>query len=558
MSDVLRVKEKADIVDVISSYLPLVSAGKSFKATCPFHNEKSPSFFVSPDRQNYYCFGCGAKGDVIAFIEQYEGLDFPGALKFLADKYGVVLQGSSHTHDDTSRLYAAMEHATDFFERTRTAHSDVMTYLAKRGLSERSYIHWRIGYAPDAWRDLHDELIRQHFSLKEIKDAGLIRDAQTGSRVMDVFRNRVMFPIRDISGRVIAFSGRTLSQEKDVPKYVNSPETPLFKKSSALFGLYEARQSIRKHGYTILVEGQMDVLMMHEKGFTHTVASSGTAFTADQATILKRLSPRIMFLYDGDEAGVKAALRGAEIALEVGLEAKIARLPQGLDPADACISQVDVVKQALSEAEHAIVVTAKLILENEIQPDRQVSRMTTEVLPLIARLSSESVAEHFTKVVARLFNLSADAVSRDAETYIRSSATVRNAEHAPQSDATSDTQEGDRVVRILKLLYGAERWFEAGSLYPQILADMRAACMEILNRIPAEEKESYLQLVDTEAGAFEFERMHQDKREQEVDRIIADLLKQLRLEVLRKIRDKESDPHKKVSISKEIDILQAS
>lgn len=323
-SPVDAIKERLSITDVLSSYLELIPSGINFKAKCPFHNEKTPSFFVSPVRNAYYCFGCGAKGDIFSFVENFEGVDFKGALRTLAERAGVPLVYSKEEIDRKERLYMAMESACVFFEQEYSKEPEVYAYLVNRGLTEETIKSFRVGYAPDAWRNLSDYLRKQGFTDKELEEVGLIKVSDKSNfnekKSYDRFRNRIMFPIFDSSSRVIAFSGRLfeLRHKNDDPdfteaKYLNSPDTILFNKSNVLFGIDKAKSAIRKRDYTIIVEGQIDLLLSHQMGCTNTVAVSGTALSStikgegedsiNNLGLIRRLSKNVIFAYDGDSAG---------------------------------------------------------------------------------------------------------------------------------------------------------------------------------------------------------------------------------------------------------------
>ena len=283
-TSVQKIKERLGIEEVVSSYIKLDRAGANLKAKCPFHNENTPSFFISPDRGSYYCFGCGAKGDIFTFVEEFEGLDFRGALKLLADRAGVSLESfnpkDEKNQSEKEKLYEAMEEATKYFENNLKNNAEVLEYLKSRGLNEKSIKDFRIGFAILDWRKLYDSLRSKNFSDSEIERAGLAKKPDDQSKAMyDRFRGRIMFPISDSSGRIIAFSGRIIVDDGKSAKYLNSPETPIFNKSSVLFGIDKAKDAIRKNDFSILVEGQMDLILSHQAGFKNTVASSGTAMT---------------------------------------------------------------------------------------------------------------------------------------------------------------------------------------------------------------------------------------------------------------------------------------
>jgi DNA primase len=319
-----QIKARLSIVDVVGSYIKLDKAGSSFKALCPFHNEKSPSFNVSPSRDAYYCFGCNRGGDIFSFVEEIEGIEFVDALKLLADRAGVTL-----THDikenksEREHLASLMEEATLFYERQLLQNTAVKAYLVDRGLTEETVRSFRIGFAPLEWRAVYDHLRSKHFSDAEIEKAGLVKPTE-GKEPYDRFRGRVMFPIFDANGRVVAFSGRVFGEQKnkdgsDVAKYINSPETPLYDKSSIMFGYDRAKRAIRTQNFTILVEGQMDLIMSHQAGTENTVAVSGTALTEKHLTLLKRLSDNLVFAFDADEAGLRATARAFRLALALGM-----------------------------------------------------------------------------------------------------------------------------------------------------------------------------------------------------------------------------------------------
>src|SRR6185369_16545446 len=263
-SPVDKIKERLGIEEVVSSYIKLDRAGNNLKARCPFHNEKTPSFFISPDRGSYYCFGCGASGDIFTFVEEFEGLDFKGALKLLADRAGVPLEAFTperkEAESEKERLYRAMEEATKYFEdnlRNNSKESkEVLEYLTSRGVNEKSIKDFRVGFAILDWRKLYDHLRSKGFADADIERAGLAKKPEDKSKAMyDRFRGRIMFPITDSSGRVVAFSGRIFVDDGKSAKYLNSPETPIFSKHAVLFGIDKAKESIRKNNFSILVEG---------------------------------------------------------------------------------------------------------------------------------------------------------------------------------------------------------------------------------------------------------------------------------------------------------------
>ncbi len=402
-SSVEQIKERLRIEDVIGSYLKLERAGNSLKARCPFHNEKTPSFFVSPDRGGYYCFGCGEKGDMFTFVEKFEGIDFLGALKLLADRAGVTLEKfSAKTSDKKERLFALLEATTAFLQKNLDGEEIPHSYLTKRGLVDATIAEWRIGYVRDEWRSISDHLKAKGFTDDEIERAGITKTE--GKNTYDRFRGRIMFPIADPAGRIIAFSGRILPGLDDgkVGKYLNSPQTELFDKSKVLYGFDRAKQSIRKFDYSILVEGQMDLLMAHQAGFTNTVASSGTALTAEHLALLKRISNRIIMSFDSDNAGAKAAERAWALALAAGMDVKIAEIPKGFDPADLILKDKNLFKEVLKNSVHLIDFLLARIRAEISDAKKLWSAIKTTVLPYIYLLESDTDKSRYVSRIAEL------------------------------------------------------------------------------------------------------------------------------------------------------------
>lgn len=414
--DVERIKERLSIVDVLANYIKLEKAGINFKAKCPFHNEKTPSFFVSPVRNSYYCFGCGAKGDIFSFVQAFEGVDFVGALKSLAARAGITLTAENQdAKKEQDRRYAALDAAVKYFETQLAAQKEARAYVAKRGFTEETVKAWRIGFAPDAWREARSALRALHFTDAELVEVGLIRQADKGKEPYDWFRSRIMFPLFDVAGRPVAFSGRLFGQEEraGAPKYLNSPETPIFSKSHLLYGFHAAKNAIRTRGYSILVEGQVDLVLSHQAGFTNTVATSGTALTIDQLTQLKRLSPNIIMAYDADEAGARAAVRSTQLALSLSMDVKVARLPDGMDPADAVAKDPTIWAKALKEAVPLIAFYTDLICSSVRDPRKRDKEIVARVLPFVAALQSATERSRAIADIAYKTNQREEALFED-------------------------------------------------------------------------------------------------------------------------------------------------
>ncbi|MBU1728075.1 DNA primase [Patescibacteria group bacterium] len=422
-SPIQKIKERLSIEEIVSSYIKLERAGANLKAKCPFHNEKTPSFFVSPDRGNYYCFGCGAKGDIFTFVEEFEGLDFKGALKLLANKAGVVLESFNREEEsEKEKLYRVMEESTKFFENNLAKDIEVLSYLKSRGLEAKAIKNFRIGFVKNDWRELYNYLQKLGFKDVEMEKAGLVKKTEKG--YYDRFRGRVMFPISDSSGRIIAFSGRIFEDDGKSAKYLNSPETPIFSKSAVLYGLDKAKDSIRKNNFSILVEGQFDLILSHQAGFRNTVATSGTALSDSTISkenvvsnlgLIRRLSGNIVLAFDADKAGFNAANRAAKIALSFGMDVKVVSMPEGIDPAELISkSGTDAWREAIRNSKHIIEFLSNKVLKDFGNDSRKIGREIKEkVLPYVDALESSIEKSHFLKKISDASQIPEDALKDD-------------------------------------------------------------------------------------------------------------------------------------------------
>jgi len=432
MSVVDEVKQRVDIVDVIGSYVHLRKAGQNYKALCPFHSEKTPSFVVFPDTQTWHCFGaCGTGGDVFTFIMKQEGLEFGDALRLLADRAGVVLEpldeAAEARREKSEQLRAANLAAARYFQHVLLATergAPALEYLKRRGLTKETLQLFQIGYAPDAWHDCEQALNDAGYGQELLIEAGLLVRNQRGT-VYDRFRDRVMFPIRDPQGHVVGFAGRVLGD--GVPKYLNTPQTPLFDKGRLLYGFDLARQAIRETGTAIVVEGYMDVVVPYQEGARNLVAVMGTALSEDHIALLRPIADRLVFALDPDAAGLQATERGAELAQQVmshetipvptatGLvryetrlkgEICVLTLPDGLDPDELVLQDRALWDQLVSDAkpvvEHLIGVAIADVDLGSAHGKRQV---VDKVLPLIESLGSPVERHHYRQMLARAVRL---------------------------------------------------------------------------------------------------------------------------------------------------------
>ena len=351
-----EIRNKIDIVDFIGQYVKLQKAGANYKALCPFHKEKTPSFFVSPSRQIFHCFGCGAGGDVITFLMKIENLEFKDAVRILAEKAGVkITYDKPEVQELKNKLLEINKKAAEFYHQQLLSNKEALEYLKKRGIKDETIEAFKLGFAPDDWRSLTNYLVKNGFSPKDIVSTGLaiskidipeekIDKIQLKENdIYDRFRSRIMFPIEDITGNIIAFTGRifqgknplkTIKDIEAVGKYVNSPQTIVFDKSKVLYGLSKTKNFLHTLGSTLLVEGQMDFLMGYQSGIKNIVATSGTSLTSYHLTILKKYNNVLILGFDMDEAGMHAKERGIELALNKEFDVKILQLPQGKDLAD--------------------------------------------------------------------------------------------------------------------------------------------------------------------------------------------------------------------------------
>lgn len=417
MDTVEKIKAKLSILDVVGMYVKLTKSGRNYKGLSPFNKEKTPSFYVNVERGTYYCFSSGQGGDCFEFIQKMEGVDFKGALKILAEKAGVEIEYSGTRKEDTQKIERAREamaRAEALYaaglETGKNVQGSAYGYALSRGLSEETIRTWNLGYAPEAWRTVLEKLGENGFTNQELMNAGLIKEADEKKGTWyDRFRNRLMFPIRDSAGRTVAFTGRALDPN-DQAKYLNSPETDLYKKSEVLFGMDKAKDAIRTRGFALLVEGQMDLLLLHQIGFQNTVALSGTALTPQHLSLIKRYADNLMLALDSDRAGLAASMKNAIAALRAGMRVKAVRLPQGKDPADLANDDPKDLTKRIKDAVPIVEFFLSVLAETERDPHHLIIAAEKTVLPLIKAIESPMEQEHFVGVAARALNSTPDAI----------------------------------------------------------------------------------------------------------------------------------------------------
>ena len=401
-----RVTEASDIVDLIGSYFPLKRAGTSFRAVCPFHQEKTPSFHVNPARQSFHCFGCGAGGGVLRFVMDYEHVDFPSAVRRLAQRAGIpILEDAASAEDgqkqgQRQRLLAIHAEAAVWFHKALVkspAGAQAREYLKSRGITSEVAKSWQLGYAPDSWDALLEHLRGCRFSDVEIMLSGLAssKEDRAGDRIYSRFRHRVMFPIRNDYGEVIAFSGRTLESDPKAAKYVNSPETALFTKGKVLYGLDKSKRDLIDKNTAIVCEGQLDLISAYEAGIRHVIAPQGTAFTSDQARLLRRYVETVLLCFDSDTAGKKATSSSLPSLLSQGLSVKVVVLPAGEDP-DSLIRRngaaafLALVEKAADYFDHSL---EEAVLSGELNTPAGKSKLVRQIAPPLALVQDAVLRE---------------------------------------------------------------------------------------------------------------------------------------------------------------------
>ncbi len=416
-----EVRRLADIVDIVSEYIALQPAGKNYKARSPFTNEKTPSFFVSPEKQIYKCFSSGKGGNVFTFVMEMEKVGFIDAVKIVARKVGVDLSAyeSSSPAPEKERIeYELMRFAAKFFHTALTSAEGKICfdYFKSRGLTQETISRFGLGYAYNDWDRLLSAAQQANFSTELLEQLGLIAYSEKAQKHYDVFRHRAMFPVFSPFGKVVGFAGRLLSDDKDAPKYLNSPESKLYEKSKLLYAMNFAKDDIRKKGEAILVEGYMDAIAMHQAGICNTVASSGTALTADQVRLISRYAQHILFLYDGDRAGIAAMMRGIDVMLEQGIVPSIVTLPDGHDP-DSFLREFGAQEiSRLIQAQRLSCFDFKLQTLQQsgaLSEPQKLRDSITDLVALVLKLPDELLQEIYLKKLAEALDISPSLLYRE-------------------------------------------------------------------------------------------------------------------------------------------------
>lgn len=424
-STVDRILDTARIEEVVSDFVSLKRRGANYIACCPFHHEKTPSFSVSPSKGIYKCFGCGKAGSVVSFVMEHEQMSYAEALKYLGRKYGIEVKEKEETQEDIQQRlhHESLLIVNDFAQKFYTEQllrSDEgvaigLSYFKERGFTDATIEKFLLGYAPNKRREFTHNAQRKGYKKEHLVEVGLTIERDGTGELLDRFYERVMFPIRSISGKVIAFGGRTLRKDKEVAKYINSPESEVYVKNKVLYGIYEAKQAIAREQKCYLVEGYTDVISFHQAGVENVVASSGTSLTTGQIQLIKRFTNKVTVLYDGDWAGIKASLRGIDMLLEEGLEIKVALFPDGEDPDSFARKHTrEQLLEFLAENEEDFISFKQRLLQQELSKDPlQRAKLIGEVVNSIAVIPDAIVRAVYIEQSAAKLNIKEELLQQE-------------------------------------------------------------------------------------------------------------------------------------------------
>jgi len=547
-SPIEEIKNKLNIVEVIGSYIKLQKAGANYRAVCPFHAEKKPSFFVSPARQIWHCFGCSKGGDVFGFIKEIEGVEFGDALRILAQKTGVELKRENpKLRTERQRLYEICDLASLFFEKQMESKTgqEVKAYLLNRKVNNDSIVKWRLGWSPDSWYGLAEFLRGKGYKNDELVNAGLVIKNDKGS-YYDRFRSRIMFPIFDLNSQVVGFGGRVFKSD-DTAKYVNTPSTILYDKSKILYGLDKAKLAIRKNDACVLTEGYVDVILAHQVGVENVVAASGTALTPYQLKILKRYSENLLTAFDMDIAGDTATKRGINLAQAQGFNIKVVVLPQDKDPADVISEKPEDFSQAIKNAKGILDFyfdNAFARLDSKTpEGKKQISQM---LLPVIKRIPNKIEQFSWIQKLAKKLEVSENVVEQELKkTKIEEEAFGLEPEEKEViiQKPRKDLLEERLIVLLLRsksLISGIDNDFY-NLLSPQSFQII--SCLKDNKEVPEELSETFNYLglkADIEEG-FD---------EQETQEEVVDCVNEIKILAMKEKLDKISQEIKKAELEK--------
>lgn len=538
------IKEKLDIVEFLKNYLELKPAGKNFKARCPFHQEKTPSFMISPERQTWHCFGtCGEGGDIIKFLMKYENLEFYDALKILAEKAGVELRSTGGDFNSNNNLYRVMEEAKNFFKANLAQADKVREYLKDRGLAEETIKEFEIGVAMDGSDLLTKHLTKKGFNILDIEKAGLALKTERGT-YWDRFRARIMFPIHNHVGKVVAFTGRIMpgSENANIGKYVNSPETPIFQKSKILYGFDKTKNDIRQEHKAVMVEGQMDLLMIWQDGVKNVVATSGTALTGDHLTVLHRLADELVLSFDSDEAGQAAAERAIDMANAHDFSVKLLVIDDAKmkDPADVVKAKPGHIAELVAKAKPAMEYYFHKYLKN-IPDDLKAKKQTVRtVLGKIRGLASPIDRSHWLKELSHLAKISEEVLADEMAALPKAAEVQKLPEKTPVQKPAQETSRQDVILqRLFGIILHLKSDLKILDEHIKYFPDRYANAYREFTKPDDERSGDISELMGKISMRFSFN--NQDMEIGSLEKEIGLLLRQLKLEYLKEKRQQLSD-----------------
>lgn len=479
-NNIEEIKARLNIVDIIGEYIKLDKAGANWKGLCPFHHEKSPSFMVNEEKQIFHCFGCGKGGDMFTFVQEIESMDFKECLKILAEKAGVKLEDfKNEKFDERKRILEILELSSKFYETQLwkgQGKEKIINYLKKRGLSEKSIKIFRIGYAPNGWENILRFLKDRGFSVDEINKAGLLVKNDNKNSFYDRFRERIMFPVMDIMGSVTGYSARVSpGEDESQAKYINTPETSVYHKSKSLYGIYNAKNEIKKKNETLLVEGNMDVVSAHQIGIKNTVAVSGTALTQEQILILKRYSENILMLFDMDNAGQKAAEKSADICFKNGINVKIVKLVNGKDASEVVQNDpdflIDAVKNAIPAMEYFLLNSLEKNNKNLAEGKKQIAK---EITFHIAHISSDIEKIFWIKKIAQELDVEESIITDMLKNIVVDNREYKQQESIDSEELENTFQKRSDILRdslIGLVISNQEVWKEFSQKKDELMGD---------------------------------------------------------------------------------------
>lgn len=526
----------ARIEEVVGEYVNLKKRGANMLGLCPFHNEKTPSFTVSPAKGIYKCFGCGKAGDSVRFVMDHDSLSYPDALRFLANKYNITVEEiqmsdeSLQSQNERESVLIAIKFAADYFTQ-QLWHTDEGQNIGLSYFEERGFIHdtirkFGLGYSKEAWSHFYEFALASGYQHDFLQRAGLITTNESG-KSFDLFRGRVMFPIHDLSGRVVAFGGRIMKKDPKSPKYVNSPETEVYHKSHVLYGMYFAKQDIRKHDRCYLVEGYTDVITLHQGGIANVVASSGTSLTEGQIKLIKRFTDNVVVLYDGDQAGLKASLRGVDLILEQGLNVKVVTFPDGEDPDSYCkaLGGEAFMEYIQQHEQDFIIFKSNLLLSESANDPVKRAQVIRDIVESIAKVPDTIKRAVFIKACSKLLDIQEQVLVNELNKLLRN----KRKEEALPAEAeaplnyeelltenqidlnTAEYQERD-IVRIL-IQSGAEPYTEELTVGAHLMQEIETNELRFTHEVYAAVVEACRQrLSNEEPLTQDFFISHEDER----------------------------------------------